>query len=118
MVGPRLRAPEGTCRYADDCNIYVGSECAGRRAMANIRALLEGHLKLRINEQKKRSGTALETKVPGLCDHDLSKRDTGASCTRKPPETDGSSSRLTAQGARTVLAPHSRGAKSRAAGLG
>ncbi|MFN3050969.1 group II intron maturase-specific domain-containing protein, partial [Pseudomonas alloputida] len=40
------------CRYADDCNIYVGSECAGRRAMANIRTFLEGHLKLRINEQK------------------------------------------------------------------
>ena len=40
------------CRYADDCNIYVGSESAGQRAMANIRAFLEGHLKLRINEQK------------------------------------------------------------------
>lgn len=24
------------CRYADDCNIYVGSEMAGRRAMAAI----------------------------------------------------------------------------------
>ncbi|WP_162985268.1 group II intron reverse transcriptase/maturase, partial [Pseudomonas aeruginosa] len=40
------------CRYADDCNIYIGSEGAGQRAMANIRAFLEGHLKLRINEQK------------------------------------------------------------------
>ena len=29
-----------------------GSESAGQRAMANIRAFLEGHLKLRINEQK------------------------------------------------------------------
>lgn len=40
------------CRYADDCNIYVGSECTGRRVMASIRTFLEGHLKLRINEQK------------------------------------------------------------------
>ncbi|MQU61515.1 group II intron reverse transcriptase/maturase, partial [Pseudomonas helleri] len=28
------------CRYADDCNIYIGSEGAGQRAMANIRAFL------------------------------------------------------------------------------
>lgn len=40
------------CRYADDCNFYVGSESTGHRVMANIRASLEGHLKLRINELK------------------------------------------------------------------
>jgi len=40
------------CRYADDCNIYVGSEMAGQRAMATITDYLEGKLKLRVNRQK------------------------------------------------------------------
>lgn len=39
-------------RYADDCNIYVGSEVAGKRVMRGIRAFLEGVLRLRVNEQK------------------------------------------------------------------
>jgi RNA-directed DNA polymerase len=40
------------CRYADDCNIYVGSRVAGERVMGGVRAFLEGVLKLRINLQK------------------------------------------------------------------
>jgi group II intron reverse transcriptase/maturase len=40
------------CRYADDCNIYVGSEMAGRRAMAAITDYLERRLKLRVNREK------------------------------------------------------------------
>jgi RNA-directed DNA polymerase len=40
------------CRYADDCNIYVGSEAAGRRVMTRTRAYLERVLKLRVNEAK------------------------------------------------------------------
>ncbi|WP_321959582.1 group II intron reverse transcriptase/maturase [Burkholderia cenocepacia] len=40
------------CRYADDCNIYVGSKQAGQRVMAGIRAYLEKVLKLRVNETK------------------------------------------------------------------
>lgn len=40
------------CRYADDCNIYVGSEQAGQRAMAAITQYLEGKLKLRVNREK------------------------------------------------------------------
>lgn len=39
-------------RYADDCNIYIGSEVAGKRVMRGIRAFLEGVLRLRVNEQK------------------------------------------------------------------
>jgi RNA-directed DNA polymerase len=40
------------CRYADDCNIYVGSETAGRRAMDSITNYLERKLALRVNREK------------------------------------------------------------------
>ena len=40
------------CRYADDCNIYVGSRVAGERVMSGIRVFLEETLRLRINAQK------------------------------------------------------------------
>ena len=38
-------------RYADDCNVYVGSKKAGHRVMALLRKLYDG-LKLQINEVK------------------------------------------------------------------
>jgi group II intron reverse transcriptase/maturase len=40
------------CRYADDCNIYVGSRVAGERVMDGIRVFLEDVLRLRINAAK------------------------------------------------------------------
>jgi RNA-directed DNA polymerase len=40
------------CRYADDCNIYVGSRVAGERVMRSIRVFLEKALQLRVNAQK------------------------------------------------------------------
>jgi RNA-directed DNA polymerase len=40
------------CRYADDCNIYVGSEEAGKRVMASMIKFIEGKLKLRANREK------------------------------------------------------------------
>jgi RNA-directed DNA polymerase len=40
------------CRYADDCNIYVGSEAAGERVMASVTAFIEGRLRLKVNQQK------------------------------------------------------------------
>jgi RNA-directed DNA polymerase len=40
------------CRYADDCNIYVGSRAAGERVMSGIRVFLEDTLRLRVNVQK------------------------------------------------------------------
>jgi RNA-directed DNA polymerase len=40
------------CRYADDCNIYVRSQAAGERVMASVTALLEGKLRLRVNQDK------------------------------------------------------------------
>ena len=40
------------CRYADDCNIYVKSEKAGKRVMASIVKFIEGKLKLKVNQTK------------------------------------------------------------------
>jgi RNA-directed DNA polymerase len=39
-------------RYADDCNIYVRSEKAGRRVMASLTRFIERRLKLQINTDK------------------------------------------------------------------
>jgi RNA-directed DNA polymerase len=39
-------------RYADDGNIYVRSEKAGRRVMTSLTRFIEGRLKLQINAQK------------------------------------------------------------------
>ncbi len=40
------------CRYADDCNIYVGSRRGGERAMDSITRFLEGDMKLKVNREK------------------------------------------------------------------
>jgi len=40
------------CRYADDCNIYVGSRKAGESVMASITRFLEKRLKLKVNREK------------------------------------------------------------------
>jgi group II intron reverse transcriptase/maturase len=39
-------------RYADDCNIYVRSERAGKRAMASIERFIERRLRLKVNREK------------------------------------------------------------------
>lgn len=39
-------------RYADDCNIYVKSEKAGRRVMISITTYIERTLKLKVNKEK------------------------------------------------------------------
>ena len=39
-------------RYADDCNIYVRSEKAGRRVMESLTRFVERRLKLQINAEK------------------------------------------------------------------
>ena len=40
------------CRYADDCNVYVRSERAGKRVMDSIERFLNKRLKLKVNRQK------------------------------------------------------------------
>jgi RNA-directed DNA polymerase len=52
-------------RYADDCNIYVGSRVAGERVMRGIRAYLKDVLRLRINERKSTVARPWERKFLG-----------------------------------------------------
>ena len=40
------------CRYADDCNIYVGSERAGVGLLDSLTGFLEQRLKLKVNQAK------------------------------------------------------------------
>lgn len=51
-------------RYADDCNVYVGSPKAGERVMALLRKLY-GSLKLQINEAKSAVASAFGRKFLG-----------------------------------------------------
>lgn len=51
-------------RYADDCNVYVGSMKAGQRVMALLRRQYAG-LRLQINEAKSAVGSALGRKFLG-----------------------------------------------------
>ena len=51
-------------RYADDCNVYVGSKKAGERVMALLKKLY-GALKLQINEAKSDVGSAFGRKFLG-----------------------------------------------------
>jgi group II intron reverse transcriptase/maturase len=52
-------------RYADDCNIYVGSRVAGERVMRGIRAYLKDVLRLRVNERKSAVARPWERKFLG-----------------------------------------------------
>ena len=54
------------CRYADDCNIYVGSQAAGERVMSGIRVFLQDVLKLRVNAQKSAVARPWERKFLGF----------------------------------------------------
>jgi RNA-directed DNA polymerase len=40
------------CRYADDCNIYVGSRRSGERVLESLTQFLEGQMKLKVNRAK------------------------------------------------------------------
>ena len=40
------------CRYADDCNVYVGSRRAGQRVLEGLRRFLGKRLRLQVNEHK------------------------------------------------------------------
>jgi len=52
-------------RYADDCNIYVASEAAGRSLMARLTVWLKHHLKLTVNEAKSAVARPWERKFLG-----------------------------------------------------
>jgi group II intron reverse transcriptase/maturase len=53
------------CRYADDCNIYVGSRKAGERVMEGIRVYLEKTLHLCLNPAKSAVARPWERKFLG-----------------------------------------------------
>ena len=40
------------CRYADDCNIYIGSRQSGERVLKSITDFLQTKLKLKVNQDK------------------------------------------------------------------
>ena len=53
-------------RYADDCNIYVGSQRAGERVMRSITRFIEHRLKLKVNESKSAVARPAERKFLGF----------------------------------------------------
>ncbi|HEX7707793.1 MAG TPA: group II intron reverse transcriptase/maturase [Thermoanaerobaculia bacterium] len=53
-------------RYADDCNIYVKTERAGRRVMDSISRFVTDKLKLKVNLQKSAVGRPEERKFLGF----------------------------------------------------
>jgi RNA-directed DNA polymerase len=54
------------CRYADDCNIYVGSRAAAERTLASVRDWIEKHLRLQVNTAKSGTGRVWERKFLGF----------------------------------------------------
>lgn len=54
------------CRYADDCNIYVGSEKAAQRVLENVAQWLRTELRLRVNEEKTGVGQVWERQFLGF----------------------------------------------------
>jgi group II intron reverse transcriptase/maturase len=53
-------------RYADDCNIYVASERAGRRVTQNVTSFIRRRLQLKVNETKSAVARPQERKFLGF----------------------------------------------------
>ena len=53
-------------RYAEDCNIYVGSQRAGDRVREPVRGWIETHLRLQVNAGNSGVGRSWERKFPGF----------------------------------------------------
>jgi RNA-directed DNA polymerase len=54
------------CRFADDCNIYVGSQAAAERTLNSIQGWIEKHLRLKVNAAKSGTGRVWERKFLGF----------------------------------------------------
>lgn len=54
------------CRYADDCNIYVGSRKAAERVFESITVWIEKHLKVPVNRDKSDTGRPWERQFLGF----------------------------------------------------
>jgi len=53
-------------RYADDCNVYVGSRAAAERVLASLTTWIEQHLRLEVNGAKSGVGRPWERKFLGF----------------------------------------------------
>ena len=60
------RRKHSYCRYADDCNIYVGSQAAAERTLGSIQDWIEKHLRLKVNAAKSGTGRVWERKFLGF----------------------------------------------------
>jgi RNA-directed DNA polymerase len=60
------RRKHSYCRYADDCNIYVGSQAAAERTLASVQGWIEKHLRLKVNAAKSGTGRVWERKFLGF----------------------------------------------------
>jgi RNA-directed DNA polymerase len=54
------------CRYADDCNIYVGSQRAAERVLQSVSQWVAKHLRLEVNPTKSGTGRPSERKFLGF----------------------------------------------------
>ena len=54
------------CRYADDCNIFVGTEKSAQRVMVNVTKFIEKHLKLVVNQEKSKVASSRFVKFLGM----------------------------------------------------
>lgn len=53
-------------RYADDANIFVGSQKAAERILASVTRFIEGKLKLRVNQAKSQTALSKGVKFLGM----------------------------------------------------
>jgi group II intron reverse transcriptase/maturase len=60
------RRKHSYCRYADDCNIYVGSQAAAERTLASLEDWIGKHLRLKVNAAKSGTGRVWERKFLGF----------------------------------------------------
>ena len=54
------------CRFADDCNIFVGSAKSAERVMASISKFIEKRLKLKINKEKSKVSSSRYVRYLGM----------------------------------------------------
>jgi len=60
------RSQQRFVRYAEDCNIYVASERAGKRVMHSVASFIQRRLKLKVNEAKSAVARPQERKFLGF----------------------------------------------------
>lgn len=53
-------------RYADDCNIYVGSQRAAERVLASVQRFVEKRLRLKVNQEKSAADLASKRQFLGF----------------------------------------------------